>query len=104
MNRFIGETLSLSDLRHPALRQAYDYWRLRRDQREFPSRADISPEGMKAFLKYVMLIDVFHEPLNFIYRVFGTGIATAHRKDFTRKSVREIEPSEFSDLIWSNIP
>jgi hypothetical protein len=47
-----------------------------------------------------MLIDVLYEPLDFIYRVFGTGIATAHRKDFTGKSVREIEPSEFSDVIW----
>ena len=66
----------------------------------FPSRDDISPEGMKSFLSKVMLIDVCHSPLDFTYRVFGTGIAGAHGKDFTGKSVRNLDPPAFADLIW----
>jgi hypothetical protein len=32
--------------------------------------------------------------------VFGTGIVTAHGKDFTGKSVRDLDPPAFAELIW----
>jgi hypothetical protein len=100
MNEFTGESLSLTELRHPMLRNAYDYWCLRKGARDLPSRKDISPEGMKVYLSRVMLIDVSYEPLDFVYRVFGSGIAQAHGKEYTGKSVRQIEPADFSRLVW----
>jgi hypothetical protein len=95
-----GETLTLDSLPDGELRQAHAYWRAQKGTKNFPSRHDISPEGMKPFLSKVMLIDVYHSPLNFIYRVFGTGIVTAHGKDFTGKSVRDLDPPAFAELIW----
>ena len=100
MDRFASETLPTDDLRHPVLRQAFRYWRSKTGDRPFPSRTDIAPEEMKPFLQHVMLIDVSYEPLDFVYRVFGTAIAIAHRDDYTGKSVRELEPKPFSELIW----
>lgn len=100
MNEFTGESLPLTELRHPVLCDAYDYWRLRKGDRAFPSRKDIEPEDMKVYLANVMLIDVSYEPLDFVYRVFGSGIARSHGKDYTGKSVRELEPGEFSKLVW----
>jgi hypothetical protein len=95
-----GETLALDSLPDGELRQAYAYWRAQKGAKKFPSRHDISPEGMKPFLSKVMLIDVCHSPLDFIYRVFGTSIVTAHGKDFTGKSVRDLDPPAFAELIW----
>jgi hypothetical protein len=100
MNKFIGERLPLTELRHPSLCSAYDYWRLRKGDRELPSRRDIAPEDMKKYLTNVMLIDVSYEPLDFVYRVFGSGIARAYGKEYTRRSVRALEPPEFSALVW----
>ena len=96
-----SETLDLDSLPDGALRQAYDYWRARKGAKIYPSRKDITPEGMKPFLAKTMLIDVCHSPLDFIFRVFGTGIATAHGKDYTGKSVRDLDPAAFAELIWN---
>ncbi|HYB08207.1 MAG TPA: PAS domain-containing protein [Alphaproteobacteria bacterium] len=100
MNKFVGETLPIGDLLDPALGQALAYWDSLRSERPFPSRNDISPSGMKSFLRHVMLIDVSYDPLDFVYRVFGTAIAAAHKEDYTGRSARELEPKAFSDLIW----
>jgi len=100
MNQFTGESLALTELRHPLLRNAYDYWCLKKGERELPSRKDISPEDMKTYLANVMLIDVSHDPLDFVYRVFGSGVGRAQGKDYTGKSVRHLEPAEFSALVW----
>ncbi|HXP75798.1 MAG TPA: PAS domain-containing protein [Stellaceae bacterium] len=100
MGTFVGESLPLTELRNPVLRRAYEYWCLRKGDRPLPSRKDISPEDMKTYLSNVMLIDVSYEPLDFVYRVFGSGIAQAHGKEYTGKSVRELEPPEFSNLVW----
>src|SRR6266478_2370857 len=100
MNVFTGESLPLTELRHPMLRDAYDYWCLIKGDRNLPSRGDMSPEGMKVYLSNVMLIDVSYDPLDFVYRVFGSGIARVHGKDYTGKSVHQLEPTEFSRLVW----
>ena len=100
MHELTGERLPLAELQHPVLRNAYDYWRLKKGDREVPSRKDISPEDMKVYLPNVMLIDVSYKPLDFVYRVFGSGIARAHGKEYTGKSVHQLEPAEFARLVW----
>lgn len=100
MSEFSGESLPLAELRDPTLRRVYDYWCLIRGERELPSRQDISPEDMRVYLSRVMLIDVSYQPLDFVYRVFGSGIAQAAGKDYTGKSVRQLEPAEFASLVW----
>jgi hypothetical protein len=98
-NSLGGETLDLDSLPSGELRQAYEYWCAQKGTKTYPARKDITPEGMKPFLSKTMLIDVHHSPLNFIFRVFGTGIAMAHGKNYTGKSVRDLDPPEFADLI-----
>jgi hypothetical protein len=100
-HKFSGESLPLTELRHAVLREAYDYWCGKRGGgRAMPSRQDIAPEEMKSYLPRVMLIDVRREPLDFVYRVFGSVIARAHGREYTGKSARELEPAGFADLIW----
>jgi hypothetical protein len=97
---FTGEILQLTELDHPVLRDAYAYWSRKKADRVFPSRKDICPGDMRRYLPRVMLVDVAYEPINFVYRVFGSGVAQAYGREFTGKSVRELEPADFAGLIW----
>ena len=98
--KFSGESLPLSELGHPVLREAYDYWCRKCRGRAMPSRQDIAPEEMKSYLSRVMLIDVHRAPLDFVYRVFGSVIASAHGREYTGRSARTLEPAGFAELIW----
>ncbi|MBX6322827.1 MAG: PAS domain-containing protein [Rhodospirillaceae bacterium] len=86
--------------RSHTLQQAYSYWQRKKGDRPFPTRQDLEPDEMKPFLPQVMLIDVLNGPLDFVYRVFGTGISLPLGRDYTRKSVRRLEPPQFAELIW----
>jgi hypothetical protein len=98
--KFAGSTLDLCEATQIELRQALDYWDLKRGPRPFPSRRDLLPQEMKPFLSHVMLIDVQQAPSDFVYRIYGTSISIPTGKDYTRLSVRNITPPDFSDLVW----
>ncbi|HLJ20577.1 MAG TPA: PAS domain-containing protein [Stellaceae bacterium] len=99
-HKFSGESQPLTELREPVLREAYDYWCRRRGARSMPAREDIAPEDMKSYLPRVLLIDVRRDPLDFVYRVFGSGVAQAYGKEFTGRSARDLKPAGFAALIW----
>lgn len=100
MGDYYGETLPLEMMTDQRLVRAHRYWQDHCHGHPFPARTDIAPEEMKPFLSNVMLIDIRHDPLDFVYRVFGTSIAVAHGADYTGKSVRSLDPPEFSTIIW----
>jgi len=54
-----------------------------------PSRRDIDPIEMKAWLAHLMLIDVLPQAPYFVYRLVGTGEVAQRRKDPTGKPVAE---------------
>jgi hypothetical protein len=39
-------------------RKAYEYWQARRGDRSWPARKDITPQGMKGFMRHVGLVEV----------------------------------------------
>lgn len=101
MLQFFGETLSPDGVvLQEELQQAYDYWRAKKGAAAFPARTDLHPEEMKPFLARVMLIEVRGEPRDFVYKVYGTGVALPSGRDFTQHSVRELTPPDFAALIW----
>ncbi|MGH6913817.1 MAG: PAS domain-containing protein [Geminicoccales bacterium] len=97
---FKGSSLPISGINSPKLRRAHDYWSERRAQRSMPSRLDIRPEELVSLLGNVMLVDVSYEPPDLRYRLFGSEIALSHGADFTGKSVRDLDPPGFNELIW----
>ncbi len=54
-----------------------------------PSRSDLDPVEMKPFLSSLILVDVKHDPLNFVYRLVGTKEVSARGFDPTGCDVRE---------------
>jgi hypothetical protein len=85
--------------RYPEIDRILSYWRAKKGDRAFPSRADIDPLDFRRELPRVMMVEVSYDPLEFRYRVAGTGLFAMHGKDLTGKLARELEPPEFGALI-----
>jgi hypothetical protein len=94
--------LALRDPAYPVLADALDYWEHKRGARFAPARADIEPLDMVQVLPRIMLADVSYEPLEFRYRLSGTGIARVHGAEPTGLQPRELEPAEYGALIDSH--
>lgn len=85
--------------RYPDLQRVRAYWTARREARFAPRRADIDPADLVEVLPRIMLADVLSEPLDFRYRLSGTGITDVHSKNMTGKSPRELMPAAYGALI-----
>jgi len=80
--------------------QAFAYWRGRAVQRAMPSRADIDPIDLVEALPRIMLVDVIPAaPVDFRYRLSGTGICEVHGANHTHKRPRDLMPPAFGELI-----
>ncbi|MEX0759795.1 MAG: PAS domain-containing protein [Tistlia sp.] len=71
----------------PRLAWLYRYWDERRRGRIGPRRADIDPVDFPALLSCILLIDVRHDPLDFVYRVVGTEEVRRRRQDPTGQRI-----------------
>ena len=80
-------TLDFLDSCPETIRAFYRYWDSKRKGRVMPSRADLDPIEMKAFLSSIILVDVKRQPLDFIYRLVGTKEVEARGFDPTGQSV-----------------
>lgn len=57
------------------IQQMADYLTRKRGQRAMASRGDIDPTELRAFLPYVVLVDIESDPIRVYYRLVGTRIA-----------------------------
>src|SRR5690554_3316287 len=74
----------------PRIRAFYSYWDAKRAGRLMPSRLDIDPAEIVAFLPSIIILDVVsHAPLRLRYRLVGTMEAEARGGDPTGKLVGE---------------
>lgn len=76
------------------------YWREQRGDRDMPARADIDPLDFPALLPWVMLIDVAHDPVDFSFRLIGTGIVERIERDYTGMSFAELPHMDRDSPIW----
>lgn len=81
------------DLSDPRLVALYGYWEAKRAGRVMPTRADIDPLEMRAWLGNLLLIDVAGEG-RFVYRLYGTGFVNSFGRDMTGRSVDELPPEQ----------
>jgi hypothetical protein len=85
--------------RYPEIDRILAYWRAKKGDRAFPSRADIDPLEFTRELPRVMMAEVSYDPLEFRYRVAGTGLFAMHGHELTGKPARELDPPEFGAMI-----
>jgi hypothetical protein len=102
----------------PLLRSVLAYWESRRAGRDMPARADLDPLHIPKLLPRIMLFDVLRDPLDFRYRLIGTGVCerlehdtTGMRmSDFPKKAAPSVIYRFASDLCarrrpgWTRLP
>src|SRR5689334_7472185 len=98
LRRLGAVELQPGDARYPDLVRVFDYWNRQRGERFAPRRADIDPADLVEVLPRVMLADVLTDPLDFHYRLSGTGILDVHGQEMTAHRPRELSPPEYGDL------
>jgi hypothetical protein len=78
---------SVVPIRDPGLARLYAYWDEKRGSRPFPARADIDPLDLSYALGQIILVDVFHDPLRFRIRLYGSNLAERMNFDMTGKDL-----------------
>lgn len=84
---------------YPDLERVHAYWTAKRRDRFAPRRRDIDPIDMVEVLPRIMLVDIEPEPLDFRYRLAGTGICDTHSTDPTGSRPRDLKPTAYGVLI-----
>jgi hypothetical protein len=74
---------------HPDIRAMAAYWRQKAGNRRMPSRTDIEPGDIKAFLPRITLVDVVPDARRYVYRLVGTEEVASRGNDPTGRSVAE---------------
>ena len=66
-----------------------------------PARRDIEPAEIVGLLPYVVLIDVERDPLDFRYRLVGTGVAARFGRDHTGAHFSALMQQNKESEVWS---
>ncbi|HEX9464233.1 MAG TPA: PAS domain-containing protein [Alphaproteobacteria bacterium] len=88
------------ELSEPRLRALYDYWDGKRCARPMPTRADLDPLEMRAWLGNLVLIDVTPDR-RFVYRLYGTVFVDSFGIDMTGRSVDDL-PAEQRERVHAD--
>ncbi len=81
---------------------AHEYWLAKCSGEALPSREDISPAEMVAFLPNILLLDVQEEPLDFRFRLVGTRIVPLLSRDYTGEWMSSIDILKAPGTVWQN--
>lgn len=79
------------------------YWQGRCRGADLPRKADIHPWDLKEQLGRLCIIEVQVEPLDFIYRLDGSNIASVTQQDLTGQSVLSVTPEEYANAIYEDL-
>jgi len=91
--------LDLGSTPYADLRRVHDYWATKRRDRFAPLKKEMDPVDLVEVLPRIMLVDVEPEPLDFRYRLAGTGICDTHRTEPTGTRPRDLDPPTYAALI-----
>jgi hypothetical protein len=89
----------------PEIRRFVEYWRKRRGDAAYPSRADIDPLDFPYVLGDVVLVEARRSPAgsewpwHFRYRLIGTKVVQRDGYDLTNKSLDELPEPEYRERI-----
>jgi hypothetical protein len=77
----------------PRVRQLRDYWESKRQGRAMPARADIDPSELKPLLPYLIITDLFTDPLRVRIRLAGTRVCEAFGFNVAGRWLEELDLS-----------
>lgn len=95
------------DIKSATVLAGYDYWlgkqRALADPDMLPARQDLDPlTEIPRLVPRMMLMDVQGIPLDFRYRLIGTGLRRHMAQDWTGKWLSEIPFQRPGSMVWQN--
>lgn len=76
------------------------HWHDVKGDRIAPAWADIDLLTVPSdLLPRVCVVDVKHDPLDFVYRFWGTDITNMHMYDLTGQSIKNLTPQSYADCL-----
>ena len=76
------------------------HWRSVKGDRLAPKWSDIDLLAMPSDLIFrICVVDVKQDPLDFVYRFWGTDITDMHKYDLTGKSIQNLTPPSYADCL-----
>ena len=85
------------------LRDLYALWLRAAGDRRRPARGDIAPWDMRSVIGRVCLLEAAHDPFDLVYRLDGTLIADNNDQDMTGRSVNEIQPPGYAEIVMREL-
>src|SRR5262249_23594835 len=77
-----------------------EYLNRLRDAHRFPRRSAIRPEELGGALGRISILEVVPgSPPDFVFRLYGTYISAADGDEMTNRSVREVQPQQYRDML-----
>ena len=86
----------------PIVMETFDYWTSKVRNRTLPARRDLDPCEIPNLLPWLILTDVFDDPLDFRYRLIGTQIVAQARRDLTGKRFSELDHAGPGSTVWTD--
>ena len=80
-----------------------DYWKSKCPDGGFPAKADIQPWEISRFLGRICILEITSDPMDFIYRLDGTNIASATNENLTGQSILNAEPTDFARSAFNDL-
>jgi hypothetical protein len=91
------------DIQSEVVREGYAYWLARKGERALPRRADFDPPiEIPRLVPNIIVFDVLHEPLDFVYRLIGTKVRPHLMRDLTGVRMSDVGFQRPPSVIWSH--
>ena len=79
------------------------YWLARARERALPSRGDFDPPlEIPRLIPNIIIFDVLHEPLDFVYRLIGSKVRTHLMQDLTGVPMSSVAYQRADSVVWSH--
>lgn len=93
--------VEIADLEPAEFQESLTYWNSLRGERFAPGWRDFDLMRLSSkIIPYFTVVDVERDPLDFIYRFWGTRHVEAKGRELTGKSVRALRPPEVAEAIF----
>jgi hypothetical protein len=91
------------DVQSEIVRTGHAYWLARKGERALPLRADFDPPlEIPRLIPNIIIFDVLHEPLDFVYRLIGSKVRTHLMQDLTGVRMSDVAYQRADSVIWSH--
>lgn len=90
-NELLGQLTTFDKIENPLLLKALALWKERKGARRFPTREDMTPRAMAAFLRNTALVQVIEGGREFQFRVVGDAITEVQGTSFQGLTLGEID-------------